>query len=99
MFPDTHFDITLHLTNVLLPSAPCLFILTHAFKASGPDIPWPGILKRNVNFGMYYVHIPTDMISESAEGTWLSKLFVSLFIVSTAHSTVSACQGSEQQLL
>lgn len=33
-----HCDNPLRLTDVLLSSSPYLFILTHAFKASGPDI-------------------------------------------------------------
>lgn len=96
-----HHDPPLHLTDVLLSSALCLLILTHTFKVLGTDIPEPCILKRNLTPAIYYVRIPKNLISLNLEGKWLSKLFVSLFIVSGVCGTVkpvSACHGSGQLL-
>lgn len=89
-----HHDPPLHLTDVLLSSALCLLILTHTFKVLGTDIPEPCILKRNLKKSK-------NLISLNLEGKWLSKLFVSLFIVSGVCGTVkpvSACHGSGQLL-
>lgn len=58
-----HHGAALHLTNVLLSSALCFFILINASKGLGPDIAQPGIMKRNVNPAMYYVRIPKNLVS------------------------------------